>query len=341
MKKTILVTGGLGYIGSHTVVELASAGYRPVIIDNLSNSSVDMLPRIEQITGQTIPFYEQDFQHTERLATVLRNEHVTGIIHFAAFKAVGESVKKPLSYYKNNVAGLVSLLEVVEALKQPIQVIFSSSCTVYGNADTQPITESAPHKPAASPYGSTKQMCETILHDATQSSKTLSSVSLRYFNPIGAHQSGLIGELPIGTPANLIPFVTQTAAGLRESLTVFGDDYPTVDGTCVRDYIHVVDLAKAHIKALEYAHSKPAKTYDVFNVGTGQATSVLEVIQRFKAATGQQVPYKIGPRRDGDIVTCYADPSKANKVLGWHAENSLDQALHDAWRWQQNLGNPL
>ncbi len=334
--KNILVTGGAGFIGSHTVVELFFAGYHPVIIDTFQNSEKHILDGITEITGAKIPYYEGKFQDKRLMSEIIDNEKIDGIIHFAANKAVGESVEMPLKYYKNNVAGLIDLLELLEE-KKVRNFVFSSSCTVYGEPDKIPVTESAPVKPAVSPYGATKQMGEIIIRDTIQASKQLSAVALRYFNPIGAHESALIGELPRGIPANLIPFVTQTAAGIRDRLVIYGNDYPTPDGTCIRDYIHVVDLAKAHIKALEYVAKQPASFYDVINVGTGKGTSVLEVINTFKKATGQDVPYKIGPRREGDVISTYASVTKAKKVLKWSAEKSLEEALADAWQWQQTL----
>lgn len=334
--KNILVTGGAGFIGSHTVVELAGSGYNPIIIDDFSNSERSVIERLEKIIGKPVKAYEGKFQDVELLRKIIVDEKIDGVIHFAAFKAVGESVGQPLKYYRNNVAGLVSLLEVME--ENDIQnLVFSSSCTVYGEADKLPLTEDAPVKPAESPYGATKQMDELIIRDATLASGNLRSISLRYFNPIGAHPSADIGELPIGRPAILVPFITQVAAGWLDQLTVFGDDYPTPDGTCVRDYIHVVDLARAHVKAIEHLKNQKAKFHDVFNVGTGKGSSVLEVINTFEKVTGQKVNYKIGPRRSGDIIANYADPSKSEKVLGWKAQKSLADALEDAWRWQQTL----
>ncbi|HVX58899.1 MAG TPA: UDP-glucose 4-epimerase GalE [Candidatus Saccharimonadales bacterium] len=333
--KNVLVTGGAGFIGSHTVVELASAGYRPVILDNFSNSDPSVIEKLESIIGSKISTYKGNFQDSKLLANIFSVEKIDGIIHFAAYKAVGESVEKPLEYYDNNVSGLISLLEFLRSRKISA-FIFSSSCTVYGEPDKLPIKEDAPVKPAESPYGATKQMGEIILRDTTRSGG-LRSMALRYFNPIGAHPSAEIGELPRGVPANLVPFITQAAAGLRDELTVFGDDYPTPDGTCIRDYIHVVDLAQAHIKALEYVAAQPGHFYDVCNIGTGIGTSVLETIKTFEKITGQKVPYKIGPRRAGDVVAAYASVDKANKLLGWKAEKTLADALSDAWRWQQAL----
>jgi UDP-glucose 4-epimerase len=334
--QTILVTGGAGFIGSHTVVELAGAGYRPVIIDDFSNSEPVVIKRLEKLLGAKVAYYKQDYKDTAKLKTVIEAENVQGIIHFAAYKSVNESVKKPLKYYDNNVAGLIKLLGLCEQASVK-HFVFSSSCTVYGEPDSLPVTEDSPMKPATSPYGATKQMGEIIVQDATAASRHFNSLSLRYFNPIGAHASALIGELPKGVPANLVPWVTQTAAGLRKQLVVHGNDYSTADGTCVRDYIHVVDLAKAHVKALAYLEKQPARFYDFINFGTGQGSSVLEVVKAFQQVTGQKLPYKIGPRRAGDTVSTYAAVDKAKRVLGWSAEKSLADGLADAWRWQQQL----
>lgn len=339
--KNILVTGGLGFIGSHTTVELTQAGYSPIIVDNLSNSTLSVLDNIAQIIGEKPTFYKGDFQDRALLEKVLSEQLIDGVIHFAAYKAVGESVEKPLAYYQNNVAGLVNLLEVLTENKVS-NLVFSSSCTVYGEPDKLPVTEDAPIKPAASPYGATKQMCENIIHDSCRAPRMeLRAISLRYFNPIGAHESGLIGELPIGVPQNLVPFVTQTAAGVRKELTVFGDDYDTPDGSNIRDYIHVVDLAKAHIKALEYIHDKQPGFYDVCNIGTGQGSSVLDVIKTFEEATGVKLSYKIGARRPGDVVKTYASVHKAKRILGWEAEKTLSNALQDAWQWQKRLNKEV
>ena len=334
--KNILVTGGTGFIGSHTVVELVASGYNPVIVDNFSNSNPSVLDKLAQITGRDITYYETDFRDVKKLESIIDSEKIDGVIHFAAFKAVGESVKEPLKYYDNNVSGLIALLEVLER-KSVSNLVFSSSCTVYGEPDALPITEAAPTKPATSPYGASKQMAETIIKDVATASSSLKALSLRYFNPIGAHKSSKIGELPIGVPANLIPFVTQAAAGLRDILVVHGNDYDTPDGSCIRDYIHVVDLAKAHVKALEHIDKKPSGYYDFCNIGTGQGTSVLEVIGTFEKVTGQKVPYAVGPRREGDIVKIYASVDYAQKLLGWKAEKTLAEALLDAWRWQKTL----
>jgi UDP-glucose 4-epimerase len=334
--QTVLVTGGAGFIGSHTVVELAEAGYRPVIIDNFSNSKYSVIEALQKLLRQTVTYYEQDYQDTDKLRSVIAKEQVDSIVHFAAFKSVGESVKKPLQYYSNNVSGLVELFRFLDSVSIK-NFVFSSSCTVYGEPDKLPVIESSPMKPATSPYGRTKQMGEIIVEDATRVSPALRSVSLRYFNPIGAHPSALIGELPIGTPNNLVPFLTQTAAGWHKELIVHGDDYPTPDGSAIRDYIHVVDLAKAHVKAIEYLKNKKARFYNEINVGTGEGHSVLDVIHTFENVTGIQVPYKIGPRREGDLVSTYASTNNANAILDWRAEKTLDDALEDAWRWQQTL----
>lgn len=334
--KAVLVTGGAGFIGSHTAVELAEAGYEPVIIDDFSNSERSVIDRLEKIIGRPVIFYEGKFQDPKLLEMIANAHQISGVIHFAAFKAVGESVEQPLKYYENNVAGLVEFLKCLERFSIT-NLVFSSSCTVYGEPDKLPITEESPVKQANSPYGATKQMDEIIIESVTSVSPGLKSISLRYFNPIGAHPSALIGELPKGVPANLVPFITQVAAGQREKLMVFGDDYPTPDGTCIRDYIHVVDLAKAHIKALMRLEKQTAKYYDVCNVGTGQGTSVLELIKTFQHTTGQKVSYEIGPRRAGDTVHIYAAVDKAKELLDWQAEKSLDEALADAWRWQEAL----
>lgn len=334
--KTILVTGGAGFIGSHTVVELVNAGYRPVIVDNFANSDKKVMDGLKKITGQEITLYEGNYQDKELLHKIFGKENVDGIIHFAAYKAVGESVEEPLKYYQNNIAGLLTLLEAMEDARIS-NLVFSSSCTVYGDPDKVPVTEESPIKPAISPYGATKQMGETIIRDVTLASKKLRSLALRYFNPIGAHPSSLIGELPIGVPNCLVPYITQTAAGIREKLRVNGDDYDTPDGTCIRDYIHVVDLAKAHVKALEYLQTQQPSSFDFINFGTGTGSSVLEVIQTFEKISGQKLPYEIGPRRVGDVVTVYASTDKANKILNWKAELTLADALRDAWNWQQTL----
>ena len=338
--KNILVPGGAGYIGSHTIVELIAAGYRPVIIDDFSNSKKQVLDRLKELTGQNITCYEHDFSDRDFLRDVMTKESIDGVIHFAAFKAVGESVENPLKYYHNNVAGLVTLLEVMEEAGVN-DLVFSSSCVLYGDALKLPITEDEPIKPAASPYGTTKQMDETVIRDTSAASDTLRSLTLRYFNPIGAHPSSKIGELPLGIPSCLVPYITQTVAGIRQQLTVHGDDYPTPDGTCIRDYIHVVDLAKAHVKALAYLDKQKPGSYSYCNLGTGQGSSVLEVINTFEKVTGEKVPYKIGPRRAGDVITAYAAVDKAHDMLGWKTELMLGDALLDAWHWQESLKQTL
>lgn len=333
--RKILVTGGLGFIGSHTVVELHNSGFSPIIVDNLSNSRLSVLDRITDVIKNEPIFYEGDFADTTLLNNIIKDHELSGVIHFAAYKAVGESISKPLDYYQNNVAGFINLLNCLKD-NEISNLVFSSSCTVYGEPDKLPITESAPFKPAESPYGASKQMCEVILKDAQKAGDLKSAISLRYFNPIGAHKSGKIGELPIGVPANLVPFVAQAASGARQSLTVYGDDYPTPDGTCIRDYIHVVDLAKAHVKAIELLTNKTS-FYDTVNIGTGKGTSVLEIINQFMLTNHVTVPYTIGARRPGDIVSIYASTTKANKLLDWSAKLSIEDALKDVWRWQQSL----
>ncbi len=334
----ILVTGGLGFIGSHTVVELQNEGFDVVIIDDCSNSTENVLDGIVAITGKRPLFEKLDLKEKSKVEDFFkRYSDVVGVIHFAASKAVGESVEKPLLYYENNIGTLVYLLKELSQ-KNNASFIFSSSCTVYGQADRMPITEDAPVKPAESPYGNTKQMGEEIIADTCKVTPGLNAIALRYFNPMGAHPSTEIGELPIGVPQNLVPFITQTGAGLREQLSVFGDDYPTEDGTCVRDYIYVVDLAKAHVIALKrLLENKNSDNYEVFNVGTGKGSSVLEVIQSFEKVSGKKLNYKIVDRRPGDITTAYADTTKANEVLGWKSAYSLDEAMKSAWDWEQKI----
>ena len=332
--KKILVTGGLGFIGSHTVVELQNEGFDVVIIDDLSNTSIGVLDKITEITGTKPEFHQIDLRIKSEVKNFFENNKVDGIIHFAAFKAVGESMHKPLDYYENNLGTLVYLLQEMRDRKLD-NFIFSSSCTVYGQADELPITEKAPVKTAESVYGNTKQIGEEILRDASKA-HDLNIIALRYFNPIGAHPTIKIGELPLGVPQNLIPFVTQTAAGMRDELSVFGDDYDTADGTAVRDYIHVVDLAKAHIAALQRLINKNNKqNFEFFNVGSGTGSSVLEVIKAFEKASGKPLNYKIVGRREGDITAAFADTTIANKELNWKTEKSLDEALASAWKWQQ------
>ncbi|GGD13186.1 UDP-glucose 4-epimerase GalE [Flavobacterium orientale] len=333
----IVVTGGLGFIGSHTVVELQNQGFEVVIIDNLSNASLDVLDGIFSITGKKPEFEKMDVRDKAAVQSFFKKySDVTGIIHFAASKAVGESVENPLLYYENNINSLVYILQELQQ-KPEAHFIFSSSCTVYGQAKNMPITEDAPIQPPMSPYGNTKQIGEEIISDVAKISN-VKAVLLRYFNPIGAHESSAIGELPLGVPQNLVPFITQTAMGLRNELSVFGNDYPTPDGTCIRDYIHVVDLAKAHVVALQrLIDKKNLENVEVFNLGTGKGSSVLEVIHAFEKVSQKKLPYKIVGRREGDVIEAYADTEKANKVLGWKTELSLEQALESAWKWERKI----
>lgn len=333
----VLVTGGLGFIGSHTVVELQNEGFEVVIIDDLSNSSMEVLEGITAITGKKPEFEEIDLRNKALVQNFFKKHtDVSGVIHFAASKAVGESVENPLLYYENNINALVYVLQELQK-KDKAQFIFSSSCTVYGQAEKMPITENAPVQTAMAPYGNTKQIGEEIIQDVAKVSN-INAILLRYFNPVGAHESCNIGELPKGTPQNLIPFITQTAIGLREQLSVFGDDYPTADGTCIRDYIHVVDLAKAHVTALKrLIENKNESNVETFNLGTGKGNSVLEVINTFEKVSGKKLNYKIVNRRKGDITEAYADTSKANDVLGWKAELPLEKALASAWKWEQKI----
>lgn len=336
----IVVTGGLGFIGSHTVVELQNNGYEVIIIDNCSNASKEVLKGITAITGIAPIFEEFDLREKSKVQDFFtRYQHIAGVIHFAASKAVGESVNEPLLYYENNIATLIYILQELQK-KEKASFIFSSSCTVYGQADELPITENAPVKPAESPYGNTKQIGEEIIRDTCKIASHLNAISLRYFNPIGAHPSTEIGELPTGVPQNLVPFITQTAIGLRDQLSVYGDTYPTPDGTAIRDYIHVVDLAKAHVVALErLLQEKNESNYEVFNVGTGVGSSVLEVITSFEKVTNTSLPYKIVDKREGDVVAAYADTRKANEDLGWKAHSTLNEAMISAWAWEQKVRN--
>jgi UDP-glucose 4-epimerase len=333
----ILVTGGLGFIGSHTVVALQNEGFEVVVIDNLSNSSIEVLDGIYNITGQKPLFENIDLRVKAEVQSFFKkHSDVSGVIHFAASKAVGESVQNPLLYYENNVNTLVYVLQELQQ-KSEAHFIFSSSCTVYGQAEMMPITENAPVQPAMSPYGNTKQIGEEIIADTTKVSN-INAVLLRYFNPIGAHPSAEIGELPIGVPQNLVPFITQTGIGLRQELSVYGNDYPTADGTCIRDYIHVVDLAKAHVVALQrLTEKRNTAKVEIFNLGTGTGSSVLEVIQAFEKVSKQKLPYKIVPRRGGDIAEAFANTDKANTILGWKAQYTLEEALADAWKWEQKI----
>jgi len=340
MGRQILVTGGTGYIGSHTVVELQAVGFDVVIIDDLSNSSAEVVDNIEKISGIRPAFEEFNLLDSVKLdAFFEKYSAIEAIIHFAAFKAVGESVQKPLAYYRNNLVSLMNILDCMSKYKVP-NLVFSSSCTVYGQPDQLPVTENTPKKDAESPYGNTKAISEEVLHDVVNVTPDLNVIALRYFNPIGAHPSALIGELPSGVPNNLVPFITQTAAGLRQQLSVFGDDYNTPDGSCIRDYINVVDLAKAHVVAINRLINRDnTNRFEFFNIGTGNGASVLEVIHTFEEANGVKVNYKIVDRRSGDIEKIYADTTRANTVLGWKAETSLHDTLISAWRWEKRIRN--
>lgn len=339
MKQTILVTGGTGFIGSHTTVELQQAGYNVVIVDNLSNSKIEVLDGIEKITGVRPAFEQVDLREKDAVEAVFaKYPEIEGVIHFAASKAVGESVEKPLLYYRNNIVSLINILELMP--KYNVKgIIFSSSCTVYGQPSEEnlPVTEEAPIQKALSPYGNTKQINEEIINDYIHSGAPIKSIILRYFNPIGAHPSAYIGELPNGVPMNLIPFVTQTAIGIRKELKIFGNDYNTPDGTCIRDYIYVVDLAKAHVAAMARVLDKETDPVEVFNIGTGKGVSTLEVVAGFEKATGVKLNWSFAPRREGDIEKVWGNVDKANKVLGWKAETPLEDVLASAWKWQKKL----
>ncbi len=335
--KSVLVAGGAGYIGSHTTVELIEAGYRVIIADNLSNSDLRLVEGVRRITGREIPFEQVDCCDKEALRNLFERYEFDSVIHFAALKSVDESIGIPLAYYRNNLLSLINLLELMHQYGRR-NLLFSSSSAVYGQSDKQPVTEQSPLQKATSPYGNTKQISEDILCDTVRAWPEMQTIALRYFNPIGAHPSALIGELPRGVPQNLLPYVTQTAAGIRESLSVFGDDYPTPDGSCIRDYIDVTDLAKAHVKAIDrMVEGKCRDNHEVFNIGTGRGVSVLELIRRFEQVNNLKINYKIAPRRAGDIIAIWADPSLANRELGWRAERSLDETLASAWRWQLSL----
>jgi UDP-glucose 4-epimerase len=342
MKKRIIVTGGTGYIGSHTAVELIGEGFEPILIDNLYNSEAVVTDRIGQITGIRPQLEILDLCDSEKLNAFFRkNNDISAIIHFAAYKAVGESVHKPLEYYRNN---LVSLMNLLDSMKQNdiSHFVFSSSCTVYGQPEKLPVTEDAPVQQAISPYGNTKQIGEEIIRDTVSANEKITAISLRYFNPIGAHPSALIGELPRGVPVNLVPYITQTAIGLRDELRVFGNDYNTPDGSCIRDYLHVVDLAKAHVVAVKrLIDGKNKKSYEVFNLGTGKGVSVLEAINSFERVSGIKLKYRIIGRRAGDIEKIWADPSLANRELGWKTISSLDDAMKTAWEWEKHLRKKL
>ena len=334
----ILITGGAGFIGSHTYVVLKENGFNPIIVDNFSNSSIKVIQNLETICRAPVVYYHADVNLPTTYDQVFKDHEIDGIIHFAASKAVGESVENPLKYYKNNVASTILLLEKMQEYHIN-NLVFSSSCTVYGQPDELPVTEKSPVQVAISPYGNTKQMCEEIISETTLASNDLKAISLRYFNPIGAHASALIGELPLGPPANLIPFLTQSVAGLRGPLQVFGTDYPTPDGSAIRDYIHVCDLAEAHVKALQHLLEQKGTSsyYDFFNIGTGDGTSVLQIIRAFEKTTGEKVHYELKPRRSGDITAVYAAIEKSKDVLGWKSKRSLEESLKDAWAWQKAL----
>lgn len=338
MKKKILVTGGTGYIGSHTAVELINEGFEVVIIDNLYNSEAEVVDRIEKITGSSPALEVIDVCDEAKLTEFFKkHKEISAIIHFAAYKAVSESVSKPLDYYRNNLVSLMNLLDAMKRFSIP-DLVFSSSCTVYGQPEKLPVTENAPLQPATSPYGNTKAIGEEIIRDTTYSDKNIKAIALRYFNPIGAHPSALIGELPRGVPENLVPFITQTAYGLRDELKVYGNDYDTPDGSCIRDYLHVVDLAKAHVVAVKrLLEGKNSENYEVFNLGTGNGVSVLEAIKSFEKVSGVKLKYRITERRPGDIEKIWADPSFANKELGWKTISTLDEAMKTAWDWEMKI----
>ena len=337
--KSVLVSGGAGYIGSHTVVELIAAGYSVVIADNLSNSDMSGIEGVRAITGVDVPFINVDCCDKAAFAKVFEQYDFDSVIHFAAFKAVGESVADPMKYYRNN---LLSFMNVIELMREygRQNIVFSSSATVYGEAEELPVTETTERKPATSAYGNTKQMCEDILRDSVAAYSELKGIALRYFNPIGAHPSALIGELPRGVPQNLVPYITQTAAGVRECLSIFGDDYPTEDGSCLRDYIDIVDLAKAHVAAINrMVEGKSTQNYEIFNIGTGRAVSVFELVKSFEKVNNLKLNYNVAPRRAGDVVAVWADTSLANKELNWQAERTVEQTLQAAWEWEKRVRN--
>ena len=338
-KKTVLVSGGAGYIGSHTAVELIAAGYNVVIADNLSNSDFSGVEGVRAITGVDVPFINVDCCDKAAFAEVFKGYDFDSVIHFAAFKAVGESVADPMKYYRNNLLSFMNIIELMREYGRQ-NIVFSSSATVYGEAEELPVTEKTERKAATSAYGNTKQMCEDILRDAVAAYPELKGIALRYFNPIGAHPSALIGELPRGVPQNLVPYITQTAAGVRECLSIFGDDYPTEDGSCLRDYIDIVDLAKAHVAAIgRMVEGRSAANYEIFNVGTGRAVSVFELVKTFERVNNLKLNYKVAPRRAGDVVAVWADTTLANKELDWHAERTLEQTLKSAWEWEKRVRN--
>lgn len=337
MKKTVLVSGGAGFIGSHVTVELTEAGYDVVVADNMSNCDMTCFEGVTRIIGQRLPFIQMDFCDMEAVDRLFTEYHIDAVIHFAAFKAVGESVEQPLLYYRNNLFSFINVLEAAKA-HGGCNVLFSSSATVYGEPDELPVTERSPRQPATSPYGNTKQMCEDFLRDSVKAYPGIKGIALRYFNPIGAHPSALIGELPRGVPNNLVPFITQTAIGKRECLSIFGNDYPTPDGTCLRDYIDIVDLAKAHVCAVSrMLEGRMKEGYEIFNIGTGRPVSVLELVTAFEKVNGLKLNYRFAPRRPGDITAIWADPTLANEELGWKAERSVEETLAAAWAWEKNL----
>lgn len=339
MLKNILVTGGAGYIGSHVVVRLHEEGYNPIILDNFSNSEESVLDGLYNITGKRFTCFQGDVLDTRLLSEIFSEHQIESVIHFAAKKAVGESVQKPLSYYKNNISGLVTVLESMLENKC-MNLVFSSSCTVYGQPDQLPVTELSPKKAANSPYGNTKQVGEEIIEDTVISGANLKSIALRYFNPIGAHPSSEIGELPLGVPNNLVPFITQTAAGIREKITVFGSDYNTPDGTCIRDYIHVMDLADAHVQCVKHLESiDEVSHFDFINIGTGRGNTVLEVINAFEETTGVKLNYELGPRRAGDVEKVYAQVDKSTEILKWKTKYTLEDSMRDAWNWQRKISS--
>lgn len=338
-KKRVLVSGGAGYIGSHTAVELLNAGYDVVVIDNLSNSERKSIAGVELITGKKVAFELVDTCEIAELKAVFEKYQFDSVIHFAAYKAVGESMAEPLKYYQNNLVSFMNILSMMKKYERP-NILFSSSATVYGDAEHLPVTESTPRQPATSPYGNTKQIAEDILRDCCRAYENIRGIALRYFNPIGAHPSSLIGELPRGVPNNLVPFITQTAAGIRKCLSVFGNDYDTPDGTCLRDYIDVVDLAKAHVAAVDRMTSDTMEErYEIFNIGTGRPVSVLELLNTFEKVNDLKLPYRMTDRRPGDVPAVWAETSRANEVLGWKAENSLEQTLRSAWKWEKRIRN--
>ena len=337
MKKTVLVSGGAGYIGSHVSVELVEAGFDVVVADNLSNCDMTCFEGMTRIIGRTLPFVEMNFCDAEAVESLFSDYQIDAVIHFAAFKAVGESVAEPVMYYRNNLSSFLNVLEAARS-HGGCNVLFSSSATVYGEPEELPVTEQSPRQPATSPYGNTKQMCEDFLRDAVRAYPGIKGIALRYFNPIGAHPSALIGELPRGIPNNLVPFITQTAIGKRECLSIFGNDYPTPDGTCLRDYIDVVDLAKAHVCAVSrMLDGKMKEPYEIFNIGTGRPVSVLELVNAFEKVNGVKLNYRFAPRRPGDVTAIWADPSLANRELGWQAARSVEDTLAAAWAWEKHL----